>query len=174
MKLTAKIAMCYQNAHVTTKYDEGKSYKIVGVSEWEGNLQVQTSENDTDWWNIDQCQLILTPLDKISDEDAVDVAKILIPQCFFNTQKGWQVSRNYTTTGYPYIKIHHPKKVYSVQIDCTLVNFDIDDMEDRVTASCDTKPVSIIDYLRSKGYDCGHGSIPNLIAAGVAVEKEIV
>ena len=36
------------------------------------------------------------------------------------------------------------------------------------------KGVEVIDYLRSKGYDCGHGSIPSLIAAGVAVEKEIV
>jgi len=28
-----------------------------------------------------------------------------------------------------------------------------------------------IDYLRSKGYDCGHGNIPSLISAGIAVEK---
>lgn len=30
--------------------------------------------------------------------------------------------------------------------------------------------VQIIDYLRSLGYDCGYGSIPSLIEAGIAVE----
>ena len=126
MKLTAAIAMSYPNAHVTTKYDEGKSYKVVGVSEWEGNLQVQTSENETDWWNIDQCQLILTPLDKISDEDAVEVAKITSEE----------KEENYTST---YVKE-----------DCRLTIWK-------------SYSLRVFDYLRSKGYDLGHG---------VAGEKE--
>ena len=167
MKLTAAISASYFGAEVRTPDGDGVMTGIrkdvIGVA--------RSNEFYGTWYDYDQSQLLLTPLSKISDEDAVEVAKILIPQCFLNTKKGWQVSRNYTTTGYPYIKIHHPKKVYSVQIDCTLVNFDIDDMEDRVTASCDAKPVALTDYLRSKGYDCGHGSIPSLIAAGVAVEK---
>lgn len=29
----------------------------------------------------------------------------------------------------------------------------------------------IIDYLRSKGYDCGYCEIPSLIDAGIAIEK---
>lgn len=114
-------------------------------------------------------KLKLRPLSAITDDDAIEVAKILLPQCFANCKNGWQVSRDFTITGYPYIKIHHQKKVFSVQIDCKLVNFDVQDMEDSVTSSTDMKPAVVIDYLRSIGIDCGYAHIPSLIAAGIAI-----
>jgi hypothetical protein len=31
--------------------------------------------------------------------------------------------------------------------------------------------IELIDFLRSKSYDCGYGSIPSLIAEGIAIDK---
>ena len=114
-KLTAAIAASYFGADVIcAPYGGQPNRKITGTMiglnnhgidikfpEWQSPHQIAT----------DQCQLILTPLSKISDEDAVEVAKIIMPFCFTNRKNGWKVTRDYAVTGYPYIKIHHPKKV---------------------------------------------------------------
>lgn len=145
----------------------GATGKIIRISDL--SVTVEFGENKTSSCELRDCKLILKPLSSISDEDAIEVAKILLPNYFANMQKGWLVSRDYAVTGYPYIKVHHPKKVSSVQIDPKLVNFDIDGMEDRETGSHDMKPAATIDYLRSKSYDCGYGSIPSLITAQIAI-----
>lgn len=107
--------------------------------------------NAIDVWDWEAC-LLLKNLSAISDEDAVDVAKIILPLAFERRTKGWEVIRDYAITGYPYIKIRHKFVTHEVQIDTTLVNFDVDSMEDRVTGQMDMKPCYVIDFLRSRGY----------------------
>jgi len=137
MKLTAAIAMSYPNAEIFREEHTyppmfGLDIKINTI-----NLQYKDAGSCGDY-TITECQLILTPLDKISDEDAVEVCKFL----------------------YSNPALHNPERGKSVAT--------VGDWHST------RKGVEVIDYLRSKGYDCGHGSIPSLIAAGVAVEKEIV
>lgn len=134
MKLTAKIAASYFGAMVRTPDGD---YRMHHVAPNLMCIEVETG-NQFDYVAYDQCQLILTPLDKISDEDAVEVCKFL----------------------YSNPALHNPERGKSVAT--------VGDWHST------RKGVEVIDYLRSKGYDCGHGSIPSLIAAGVAVEKEIV
>lgn len=149
--------------------------KLIGVGWGEGDLQIaewpdESCESLSDWiCNFDDCKLILKPLEQISDADCIEVAKILIPQCFERRTKGWAVRRDFTVTDYPYIKIHHALIMYSVQIDPKLVNFDVDNMDDRETGAHDMRPAAIIDFLRSKSYDCGYGNIPSLIKENIAV-----
>ena len=59
----------------------------------------------------------------------------------------------------------------SVQIDATLINFDVDGMEDRVTGQHDMKPVEVIDYLRSRSYNIGYGkyTAQDLVNEGVVI-----
>lgn len=145
--LTPAILGAYMGAMVTDKYSDGKSYKMVGVSEWEGNLQVETSKGETDWWNINQCQLILFPLSKISDEDAVEVAKIMgviDSDCGVDDYEYWG---NYVKKSYINEGKQHRSFIVSVEV---------------------------IDYLRSRSYDCGHGDIKSLIEAGMAVDGTLL
>lgn len=87
---------------------------------------------------ISDCQLILTPLAKISDEDAVEVCKFLYTNpALCNPERGKIVA----TVG----EWHSTRR-----------------------------GVEIIDFLRSRGYDCGHSSIPSLIQAGIAVDGTLL
>lgn len=138
MKLTAAIAASYFGAEYTVDTDS-----IVRKVNWRFFQLIDVLSNP---------KLILTPLDKISDDDAVDVAKILdYPQNEIND------SQVLTDT-----IVEHLEDVF---------NGNSATYSDYVSGNTF---IVLIDYLRSKSYDCGHGSIPNLIAAGVAVAKEIV
>jgi len=135
----------YMGCEVTTKYDEdGKTYKTVGISFDEGNLQVQTSKSDTDWWNISICKPILTPLSEITDEDALQVANIF----------KYQVNEIDKL-------IILGKELIGALTKYELDGFQLSDV------------LAIIDYLRSKHYDCGYMHIPSLITAGLAIKKTI-
>lgn len=106
--------------------------------------------------SVEYCQLILTPLDKISDEDAVEVAKIL--------------DLNYSNTNDDYYLDLAGMQEYLSEL------FDgVNRFQDSYTFD---KISKLIHYCQSHSIDIGHGygdnHIPNLIAAGVAVEKEIV
>lgn len=162
--------MCCQieNNSTIVGYNVGFAQGIQTSNNGEIKLLMK-SDKQHQWISISNCKLILAPLRHISDEHAIEVTKLLIPNCFLNQKSGWKVSRDFTISGYPYIKIHHPKKVYTIQIDPILVNFDVDNMEDRETGGHDMKPASIIDFLRSKSYDCGFMEIPSLIEAGLAL-----
>jgi len=130
-KLTAAIAGAYFGAMVRTPDGDYKMHHVAP------NLMcVEIEEgNQFDYVRYEHCQLILTPLSKISDEHAVEVCKLLYNNpSLHNAERG----RIVATTG----DWHSTRK-----------------------------GVAIIDYLRSKGYDCGHGNIPSLISAGIAVEK---
>lgn len=76
-KLTARIAAMYMPCKITDNYSNGVHYDMVGVSEHESMLQCVMPSGDTDWWNIDICQLVLKPLPEISPEHAIAAAKIL-------------------------------------------------------------------------------------------------
>ena len=91
-------------------------------------------------------QLLLTPLSQISDEDAIEVARILglsynndpESECYYDL--GGLIA-DLTSNSEDYIKMHFNGSGI------------------------------LIDHLRSRGYDCGYGEIPSLIEAGIAIEK---
>lgn len=176
-KLTAQIAAAYfgckcRNSWFPKVHKEYKKiWKLAGINI--DNPKYFYLSNYDGAVTSDDCLLILTPLSAISDEHAIEVAKILLPMAFVRRTKGWIVSRNYTITGFPYVKIHHNLIAYSVQIDCRLINFDVSCMEDgnNVTGETDMQPIAIIDFLRSNGYDCGYGNVKSLIDAGIAISS---
>lgn len=97
--------------------------------------------------------LALKPLSAISDEDAIEVANIILDLDIVKRYKTpFTVTRNFAITGWPYIKVHHPKNRYSVIIDCALANFNIYEDDEAITMAHDMKPCNVIDFLRSKGY----------------------
>lgn len=154
MKLTAAIAGSYPNAKVTMSGYDDPIFKIDEIDfKHDEFTLMRVSNGDIFHEPIDQCQLILTPLSKISDEDAFRCASM----CGLHTA-GNRVIR---ITAAVFVE----NDTYQLQIShngyvCLRKNGALYNMDIR----------KVYDYLRSKGYDCGHGSIPSLIAAGVAVE----
>ena len=155
LTLNHAIAGAYPKAKVTLEgYDE-PIFKIdeIDLKNDEFTL-MRVSNGDVFHEPIYKCQLILTPLEKISDEHAVEVAKML----------------NYRTDIDMPELLEYMKDVINIRkVGDVFGNIDSKNIADN-----DVSPMIILrcyDYLRSKGYDCGHGNITSLISAGIAVEK---
>jgi hypothetical protein len=126
--------------------DEGKNLKMIGlsgsfISVYEPPYPFCESESDEYEWMYSECRLILTPLSEISNDDAVEVAKIF----------KYQVSE------------HDKLKFLGLELVDSLVKYELDGFMLRDI-------LAIIDYLRSKHYDCGYLQISSLIEAGLAVK----
>ena len=173
MKLTAAIVMSYPNAqvrHIDREYDVCAIYK--------GNdtIDVIHDKNGIRSYGalrIYQCQLILTPLSKISDEDAVEVAKMAISKSEIKGFKVVQIRReDYAVK----VIIEFDGKDGLGMYWVNITSYGMPQFLKRVGSTLHELHYQFlqccIDYLRSNGYDLGHGSIPSLIAAGVAMEKK--
>jgi len=95
------------------------------------------------------CKLVLTPLSEINDEDAVEVAKI----CGFEYNNSPDSNAYFDLDGL---------RNFLVEDVFVLGNFGIINS---------VQLQRLIDYLRSKKYDCGYLHIPSLIEAGLAVRS---
>jgi len=85
---------------------------------------------------LDEVQILLTQLEKITDEDLLVIGKQMLPNC----------------TNDEIIK----QMVKEITLN-------------RRKISC-----KVADKARELGYDCGYGSIPSLIEAGIAIDKTIL
>jgi len=121
-QLTQQIAGAYIGAQVSGLY------KATAADIMQSNI-------------IGMFRLILTPLSAISDEDAVEVARI---------------------GGSPY-KVHE----FMVQSGKELVT----ECFDRTSTVTGIKWQNIIDYLRSRNYDLGYMHIRSLIDADIAISS---
>lgn len=96
------------------------------------------------WYKISSCNLLLYRLEDITDEHACEVARIFNEQ--YLSTKGDKPTVN---KGKIWINSRNQNCI-----------------TDAICA------VEISGYLRSKSYDCGYGSIPSLIDAGIAIDKK--
>lgn len=145
-KLTAQIAASYFGAKVQI-YLHGTYARTVPVNGYLiARIQHHPMHGECEY------KLLLTPLSKIREEDAIYVAKIA--NVNWNTRNemfGYDFS-NYITIGRD---ICHT--IDSGLADMLYIRF------------CNL--IEIIDYLRSKSYDLGYGSIKSLIEAGIALDE---
>ncbi len=179
LKLTVEIAAAYWDAKLTTQH----AAFIGGVKTFKYlELTDHMISDGTNWFPISDCQLLLSPLSSISDEDAIEVAKIV--------SGPW--ARHFKESDLSYSRVDKSKRigVFSNGNLQHIVHvcsdgavryynpaFSADSKQGDLSVEsrgeyCITKYTAAIDYLRSKSYDCGYGSIPSLIAAGIAIEKE--
>ena len=142
-KLTAQIAHVYSGAKVLNK-ESGYCFEMVAISDSYILVYQPPSSGDESGdggdeleWKPSDCQPILTRLSNITDEDALEVAKILYTpvSIYISANAGREIVTNMDTYTFRFNKANR-----------------------------------IIDFLRSKSYDCGYGSIPYLIEAGIAIE----
>ena len=137
----------------------GELRAVYGISAYEVILYNKRDGCEHDYVPYDQCQLIITPLDKISAVDAVAVGKAFGLKSMDGHYYEW-IGKAIIT---------HHFTMYSPWDNSVL---DTASNRGLVTNIHSQNYLKLIDYLRSKDYDCGHGLIPSLIAAGVAVKKE--
>ena len=133
--------VCHPSDFASFEYRGVKS--INGVihpvlyGDWSGGTNPNLScESHTDW---DEIKLKLKRLSNITDEDALEVCKLL----------GRYGGTHTANIGRQLVAEYLRKVSNVVGVDW----------------------FRILDYLRSKGYDCGYGSIDSLIDAGVAIEQ---
>jgi hypothetical protein len=133
----------YRGCSVKSKIS-GSTYKTIGISYKESCFIVcngdRVSKGDLHLYPKDLMP-ILTPISEITDEDAVEVGRIIgviDEDCPNEDLSYWA---GYTR------KVYLNKHKYG---------------SDRV--------YHVIDYLRSKHYDCGYLHISSLIEAGLAVK----
>lgn len=133
-KLTAQIAAAYFGCQVTDGYFTGTMIAI-------RNDTVTLQKNGaTAGLSISECQLMLTPLSKFTDEDALELSKLY--------------KHNFPSVEYGRGIIENCYDSYESYNEITFRD-----------------GIIVDDYLRSKYYDCGYGSILSLIEAGIAVDK---
>ncbi len=118
----------------------------------------------------DHCKLILTPLSEISDEDAIEVSKLAMwhwdkeYNCYDET-----IADNVEHNEFG-IHIDVSARCFegyvSIHDGCVFVSDEDTELETPVMSNG-----RIIDFLRSKGYDCGFMHIKSLIDAGIAISS---
>lgn len=129
----------YMGCEVKSKLS-GRLYSTVGIS-FDGNCLIQCRINDLVHLYPKDLQPILAPLSEITDEDAVEVARIA--RCRYQSIESIIVAGKELVTIYLY-RSSNVSAIYWV---------------------------NIIDYLRSKHYDLGYMHIASLITAGLAIKK---
>ena len=175
-KLTARIAGAYLNAKYKHPCDacsfEFRGFKsplddirakeeqfwVVLYGDWSGGTNPNLScESHT---YISDCKLILKPLSLISDEDAIEVAKIYCPFFDFSGVIKSEVFQSK--------RIFHKTGSICLMPDLSGSIYDFDGLN-----ICDLnyfRKEKVVDYLRSKSYDCGYGSEKSGIESGWAIE----
>ena len=186
MKLTAAIAHSYPNAEVRFMDIDNidKVAKMNGIVKDTVHLGIPCNlislPIEHKFISVEYCQLILTPLDKISDEDAVEVAKIILSKDASYTPLAIERNEYYTqlniksepditdadTIVNMYIRIWNEDcNIQWVWEYCKNNHIGVDNRHV-------PNVLSAYDYLRSKNYDCGFMSIGSLIKEGIAIAKE--
>lgn len=151
--LTQQIAGAYIGAQVV------ESDGLVGVLTGT-NITYLTVKINGEFYDFDydQCRLILTPLSAISDEDAVEVAKI----CGKRISEDVEREDCFDFVGFQYYLI----ELFETGSDVRDITLD--------------KAIKAIDYLRSDKrpdgtaklvYDLGYGPIKSLIGEGLAISS---
>jgi len=121
-------------------------------------------------FHLSEYKLILTPLSAISDEDAVEVAKMAIGD-EAKLQKIVREGRIFVTMEYGVnvdtCVIVPPAKQHEYGRECFYIY--ITNESKYIISSFGTSRIT--DYLRSRNYDIGYMGIKSLIDAGIAISS---
>ncbi len=153
-KLTAQIAAMYYGCEIELHFlDNNIPESLKDISR--GILNLGTM-GEFMGWGHQRHRLILKPLSEISDEHVIEAAKMELMHV--NQFEPLKVTKRTSYT----------------EIDFRFVSPDINNKDGYSYSGIGVshlwmslKPYQI-DYLRSKGYDCGYGSISSLIESGIA------
>jgi len=137
-EIRARIFALYIGCEVV--YPDGYTVKIVGITEFEGMIQVLKNDH-TDWWNFDDAKLLLTPLDKITDEHRNELYSIISIDSFIN---------DFTVNGF-------------------LESFSPSIITKDGNRFCAEFYYTALDFLRAKGYALPYMGI-DLFTSGIAID----
>ncbi len=184
-KLTAQIAALYIGAKISNEWDPKNhgtriSGDILGV--YKQTAFIQNFDVYGKPWadmverKVDECQLLLSPLSAITDEHAIEAAKLA--SYHPDLKEDWE---NIICDFRVDEIVRHPDRI---EIKHTCICFEgsfnlrfdgnmfMSGEDEGMRAQPEIYlPHYGIDYLRSKGYDCGYSDIPSLIEAGIAIDK---
>jgi len=168
LKLTAQIAAAYFGSEIIcAPYGGQPERKLIGKMVGLGNTLMDIKFpvwQSSHQMPISDSQLLITPLSSISDEDAIEVAKIIDK----NSKFGGAVTYEFKLVeAYSYVdnaKYMQPcvqRKVNGMECGIEIISEHL------------LKSIEIIDYCRQNSIDVGYGSIPSLIECGIAINNEV-
>lgn len=141
--------------------------RVWSFAGFQGNTHVKLLRSDSCGYFMpfDKCTLLLHELKNITDEHAVEVARVyssnVIDSVELNT---WKVVRE-NIKGFMYVHVISGASTVAFNIDIAHRVIETYDTGEACPAN---SMLPCFDTLRSLGYDCGYGDIPSLIAAGIA------
>ena len=156
--LTAQIVAMYFGAKFTYRGSYGHIRTMGGIAITHNLIDDDTQET----FNTSKCYLILRRLDKITDEDAIACIKI--------RDKG--VIYGFGTPVYKAekVKSFNYGKNISEEQTCITIYDKIGTSYGQYFILQSQLGIEEVDFLRSKGYDCGAGEIQSLIECGLAID----
>jgi len=117
----------------------------------------------------EKVKLLLMPISEISEHHAIEVLKIIDKINLFGGSDSSDVS-------YEFKMIHTYHSNLEIKSSLPYVERKIKNHPygGLILGEYMLKeiPISVLDFLRCIGYDCGYGDIPSLIAAGVAMKAD--
>ena len=128
-------------------YPDGEIVTIVGITPYEGMIQVLKSNDNVDWWNYHNAKLILTTLSEITDED-----------CFYIANLKYQYKEGYD--------LDLAIKMGKILAEIIGGNYSL-------KWSFGREIMEIIDYLRSKSYHIPYMGY-DLYESGIAIKPKEV
>lgn len=146
--LTAIMVAAYPNAMIEK---EGKIYPLSVIDVYckdDLSIRIRDKRDINDWCNLYECRLVLTPLAKITSDQALSMARLYIPQ-FADTI--------------------YETKITAKQIEWC---FFYGEGRDSIIMESEEAPRRILDYARRENIDFGYDTIPSLIDAGLAIEAK--
>jgi hypothetical protein len=171
-KLTAQIAAAYIGSQIRSV--SGIEGVLCGVFANHGTCNIELSDGSISVGHLlSSCQPLLTPLSKITDEHAIEVAKIAIGTMakdpIVKREGRTKISMDYGISRTTCI-ISPPAKNHEYGREYFYIYNEQESGTHHVSAFGTSY---ITDKLREWGYDVGHGSIPSLIESHIAIDKTI-
>lgn len=172
-KLTQQIAMRYPFCSALT------CHKWIGeIAGYSKDTMVLNSNDDLPFdvfsYKYSDCQLILKPLSKISDEDIIKIATLYFEGEFYaSISNGWKPDFNFTEIIRRNNGIRIKDSKLTISLDITFdISEDFNEPYLWYSNGSSIKPVTaqgsklITEYLQKTHYD-----VDNLIEQGIAVEE---
>lgn len=130
-------------------------------------IRTRTKQGTPNECTQERMKLILTPLSQIIDEDAIEVAKMC--DNGFIGKKQTSVRRSH---GKLSITTNECDDVGVVRINVPPALFGVEFIHEELSGFASGRlHQKTIDFLRSRGYDCGYAHISSLIEAGIAIDR---
>lgn len=162
-----KVFGLYLGCEIEITSAKGTIGTLAAINANHNTITVNQDENSGWVATVDECQLILTPLEQISDEDAIWIGRMLVEK----DGEPSEALRPYIIyLGKGFVSLNLDDKIPFDSIKPTNKGYDTKQARGYIADVSTKKMALIIDYLRSRYYNLPYMGM-GLVESGIAVLK---